>query len=298
MRKRLWGILWGLVSMSVPLVAQTVSNVQFSQTGEDKVTITYSLSDDAEKVELMISWDGGKTWSRPLTACMGNIGKNISTGYNRIIWSPLEEGMDVVGDKICFKVQPYTLSVVHMPKIKIPKTKIPKSHPRLDSFYADYGKIELGWLQYDLFIGSNLGMQASILNLRTGIAEWQLLGFGWQWKWKKRTFDDDESHDDEFKYYSKFNMFYWQANVRFYIPMRNGHSCFFIDAGPRYEIEMERYKPKHYYYRLKGFFVGADAGFRLNGQVCSWDFFFRYNRGYVGGIALNFHSHWKPKRYE
>lgn len=85
--------------------AQQVSNVRFEQDG-DHVIINYDLDKPTPEITLQLSEDGGLSWSEPLTNCQGDVGNHmISAGRNAIIWFPLEERDNLVGSRICFRVQ-------------------------------------------------------------------------------------------------------------------------------------------------------------------------------------------------
>ena len=86
------------------VIAQRVSNVQFEQVGK-QVEVTYSLDKQAD-ISLYVSTDGGRTYSAPLRAVSGDVGKNISAGYKKLLWSPLDEMEQLVSNQVVFKVVP------------------------------------------------------------------------------------------------------------------------------------------------------------------------------------------------
>ena len=93
-----------LCFQSIFVNAQSISNLNAVQVGQ-QLHIHYSLiSGSACEVQLRVSTDNGKKWSTPLTKVTGDVGKNIAAGEKQIIWNVLEEREQLVGDKICFKV--------------------------------------------------------------------------------------------------------------------------------------------------------------------------------------------------
>ncbi len=86
----------------LPLAAQNVTNVDFWQEGK-KVNISYNLDKTAD-VTVLMSTDGGKTFSSPLKQVTGGVGKDVTPGYNTIVWDVLSEYDKLVGDNICFLV--------------------------------------------------------------------------------------------------------------------------------------------------------------------------------------------------
>ena len=99
-------ILTLMLLLLLPLwaCAQKVSNVAFEQVG-DQVRITYRL-DLPTDIQVFLSTDGGTTYGQPLTALTGDAGKNISAGEKIVLWSPLDEMDQLIGDDIVFKVVP------------------------------------------------------------------------------------------------------------------------------------------------------------------------------------------------
>jgi formylglycine-generating enzyme required for sulfatase activity len=84
--------------------AQSVSKVSAAQQGQELV-ISYTLNTETPcEVTLYVSMDSGRSWQGPLTACTGDVGKDISGGSRQIRWSVLEEREQLVGSGIQFKV--------------------------------------------------------------------------------------------------------------------------------------------------------------------------------------------------
>lgn len=88
------------------VTAQTVTNVRFSQEG-DNVRITYDLSDPAD-ITVEMSTDGGVTFSsRLLVHLSGDVGRNVSAGKNKsVLWNVLADVDNLEGDDIRFRVVP------------------------------------------------------------------------------------------------------------------------------------------------------------------------------------------------
>ena len=104
MMREIFFCLLILCFQSIFVNAQSISNLNAVQVGQ-QLHIHYSLiSGSACEVQLRVSTDNGKTWSTPLTKVTGDVGKNIAAGEKQIIWNVLEEREQLVGDKICFKV--------------------------------------------------------------------------------------------------------------------------------------------------------------------------------------------------
>ncbi|MBQ9475953.1 MAG: hypothetical protein IJU69_06900, partial [Bacteroidales bacterium] len=92
------------VLLSVPLSAQNVTNTDCRQEG-NRIVVTYSL-DKPSDIELWYSTDGGKSYKGPLKKVSGDVGRNVRSGNNSIVWDVLEEVESLVGTGIVFKVVP------------------------------------------------------------------------------------------------------------------------------------------------------------------------------------------------
>jgi len=92
------------VLMSAPLFAQSVSNTDCRQEG-NRIVVTYSL-DKPSDIELWYSTDGGKNYLGPLKKVSGDVGKNVRSGNNSIVWEVLDEVESLSGAGIVFKVVP------------------------------------------------------------------------------------------------------------------------------------------------------------------------------------------------
>ena len=89
---------------TVSLFAQTVTNVEASQEGNN-VVVSYDLDKASPMVQLTVSTDGGNTFSSPLKKVSGDI-TNVQPGRRRIVWDVLSEMDKLSGDDIVFNVIP------------------------------------------------------------------------------------------------------------------------------------------------------------------------------------------------
>lgn len=131
-------VLWGIVA-GTQLFAQNVTNVDCYQDGNN-ITITYNV-DQKASTELFYSRNGGTTFIGPLKCVTGDIGANAKKGYNKAIWSVLDEVESLVGNQICFKV-----SVKHKEqKVKDNKNQQPqKKHQGAQRFFERLGAMFFG----------------------------------------------------------------------------------------------------------------------------------------------------------
>ena len=84
--------------------AQKVSNIRAEQRGQD-IIVFYSLETTSTCfVSLLLSQDNGATWGAPLKNISGDIGRNVTGGEKQILWKVLEEGKQLEGDQLKFKV--------------------------------------------------------------------------------------------------------------------------------------------------------------------------------------------------
>ena len=90
--------------LSVPLFSQNVTNTDCRQEG-NRIVVTYSL-DKPSDIELWYSTDGGRNYKGPLKKVSGDVGRNVRSGNNSIVWDVLEEVESLVGSGILFKVVP------------------------------------------------------------------------------------------------------------------------------------------------------------------------------------------------
>jgi len=90
------------IVLASTVTAQNITNARFVQDG-NKVRITYTL-DKKTDIEIRYSTDGGVTYSGRLKAVTGDVGGNVLPGNNVIIWSPLDEGIEISSQRVCFKI--------------------------------------------------------------------------------------------------------------------------------------------------------------------------------------------------
>jgi uncharacterized protein (TIGR02145 family) len=86
------------------LHAQQVSGVHALQEARD-IIIRYGLETSAPvEIQAAVSKDGGKIYL-PLQKVSGHVGKGITKGQKEIVWSVLEEFLELVGEGIVFQVR-------------------------------------------------------------------------------------------------------------------------------------------------------------------------------------------------
>jgi tetratricopeptide (TPR) repeat protein len=88
----------------ISINAQKVSNILFKQE-QSNIAITYDLEINTNcNISLYVSINGGETWQGPLKKVEGNIGDNVKSGNNKIIWRVLEEFEELSGNAIVFQI--------------------------------------------------------------------------------------------------------------------------------------------------------------------------------------------------
>ena len=93
-----------LLCLTAVLSAQKVTNARFEQVGK-QVELTYTLDKQAD-ISVYLSTDGGKTYGSALRAVTGDVGRQVSPGQKKIIWSPLDERDGIVSGSVVFKIVP------------------------------------------------------------------------------------------------------------------------------------------------------------------------------------------------
>ena len=87
--------------------SQTISKIRTVQSGNN-IIVNYSISgarfNQAFNVSVYVSRDGGQTFQGPLSAVIGDVGKNITSGNKKITWEVFREVADLEGD-IVFDVR-------------------------------------------------------------------------------------------------------------------------------------------------------------------------------------------------
>ena len=102
-------IVFFILMLPLFTYAQRIENVRAEQDGK-KINIYYNItgaqSGQTFNVKLYCSTNGGQTWGSPLYYVSGDIGKNISGGYNKhIVWDVLSEREKLAGNRICFEIR-------------------------------------------------------------------------------------------------------------------------------------------------------------------------------------------------
>lgn len=88
--------------------AQVIRNVIANQV-DNNIIVTYDLSStnqlDKFSIDLLISLNGGHSWSEPLYSVSGDVGMAIKPSYNKkIVWNVLADRQELVGNDIQFKI--------------------------------------------------------------------------------------------------------------------------------------------------------------------------------------------------
>lgn len=92
-----------VIMSSLKLTAQEVTGVDFT-IENDHVNVVYDLSAAANSITLFID-KGDQMW-RELKNVSGDVGTNISSGHNKIVWDLLSEYPDGISADVRFLVQP------------------------------------------------------------------------------------------------------------------------------------------------------------------------------------------------
>ena len=104
MKNRFFLFLVALLAGVQGVFAQ-VTNVDAAQVDKN-ILITYDLDRMAD-ISVECSTDGGRTY-KPLYRVSGAVGKSVQAGNNTITWDVLAEQDNLIGDKICFRVNATT----------------------------------------------------------------------------------------------------------------------------------------------------------------------------------------------
>ena len=114
--------------------AQKVSNIKAEQRGQD-IIVSYLLETSSPcEVILLVSEDNGGKWDVPLKGVSGDVGKNIRSGENQIIWKVLDERDAFVGDEIMFKIKVRKNEI----KVKVKSDWLPYFYIANKSFSSDF----------------------------------------------------------------------------------------------------------------------------------------------------------------
>ena len=97
-------IIYLFLTLILPLFlfAQTATNVIAKQVG-NTVEVTYDLDQPAQ-VTLLLSCDGGATYSPTPKALTGDVGDNVLPGHKKIVWNLLQEASEWDIEQARFKV--------------------------------------------------------------------------------------------------------------------------------------------------------------------------------------------------
>ena len=135
--------------------APVVSNVSANQRGDDSklVDIRYDLADadgDSCTVWVVVSDNGGATWSVPAFTFAGHIGHGVFPGVNRhVIW---DAGHDLVGISSIFKARVFADDGHGPSMVPVPASYYPGSQTYLPAFFID--TYEVTNLRYCEFLNS------------------------------------------------------------------------------------------------------------------------------------------------
>ncbi len=101
-------VLFFMLGLATTLFGQTIRNVDFTITKDNKVVVTYSISGiktgDAYNISLLVSTDGGRIF-RKVHKVTGDVGMVKSPGRKRIVWNVLAERQELVTDKLICRVE-------------------------------------------------------------------------------------------------------------------------------------------------------------------------------------------------
>jgi len=86
--------------------AQTVENVQFRVTADDKIVVTYDISGSGSyDVSLSVSNDGGQSFIIVPRTVSGDVGEGVKAGTGKtIVWDVLSDTRRLEGDQFVFRV--------------------------------------------------------------------------------------------------------------------------------------------------------------------------------------------------
>lgn len=131
MQKHLLTLIFLAINLS-ELYSQSVSDANFQKVGNN-IEITYKLSglkyNQVCWVDVVVSTDGGLTYSKPLQFVKGDVGTVETNGYKKVVWSVFDE-FDNFEGSVFFKIN-----------AKVEKKKIPYKPFACYSFspYSPFG---------------------------------------------------------------------------------------------------------------------------------------------------------------
>ena len=169
-----------IVALCLPIFAQSqyaqkVTDVSFEQVG-DQVRITYRL-DAPTDIQVFLSTNGGISYGYPLKAVQGDVGYNVAAGYKTILWSPLQETDQIVGDNIVFKVVPAMRNTTYNNTTEPVTPAIPSVQNASDGKLP--GKFSVAPNREVQFAQGNLQYQASTNTWRFAEHQWDIVGMGY-----------------------------------------------------------------------------------------------------------------------
>lgn len=163
-------LLFTLLVWILPLCftfAQQVTDIKFTKDEkDDSFQISYTL-DKSATISILLSTDGGKTYTKPLRAVTGDVGINVTAGKKNVVWIPNKEPMAMPKGNIMFKVNAFVFDIqmvyVAGGKFKMGCTseqdddcwedEHPTHYVKLNNFYI--GKYEITQKQWKQIMDTN-----------------------------------------------------------------------------------------------------------------------------------------------
>mgnify|MGYP005839944451 CR=1 FL=1 len=94
--------------LSFSSLAQSIKDIEVEILQDNKIKITYQFSytkfNQSYDISLYVSRDGGESFIGPLKQVIGDIGKDIRKGKNKIIWDYLKE-VPFIEEELIFDVR-------------------------------------------------------------------------------------------------------------------------------------------------------------------------------------------------
>jgi len=218
--------LFLILTTTFPVFSQNVTNVESKQAG-NKIEITYYLDKQAD-IEIQLSEDGGRTFTK-ITKVSGDIGKNISAGYKKIIWDVLAERDNLQGNNVVFKVKPSAASVlingVRWATCNVDAPGTFTAKPEDAGMFYQWNR-NIGWSSTNLMV-NNEGSKTWNQSTSTGV-RWEVTNDPCPAGWRVPTKEEIRSLVNSGSTWGKLN----GVNGRFF---GNGNQKVFLPAaGYRY----------------------------------------------------------------
>ena len=265
-----------LLFTCLTLSAQTVSGVDANQVGKT-IEITYHLDRTAD-ISVDYSTDGGRTY-KPLYRVSGAVGKSVQAGNNTITWDVLAEQDNLIGDKICFRVNATTdrgtanghewvdlgLSV------KWATCNVGASTPEGYGNYYAWGETTTK-STYNSFTYTYSSNPTTLLLNRDAVA------VNWGGNWRMPTLDELKELKEKCK---------WTWTRRGYtVTGPNGNSIFLPAAGCRYYSDLDNAGSYGNYWSgsLSTDVSGYAYGLYFNSDNVGWSYNYRYSGQSVRGV--------------